>query len=99
MRVAWTLPSLFYPASYIAPLSVRILSLQYQAVAVVLPYDVIQLRDRLTRLEKQLTAEHGGRKPHLSELAAAGGVSVTKAQKALQAGCMQVGWFVRDASC
>lgn len=83
----YTLPS------FVMPLLVRCASMQYQTAAVHVPVRVRELGAKLYRVKQQLQQQLHGREPTVEELAAAAGVSVQHAQRALAAtsGALQVG--------
>jgi AraC-like DNA-binding protein len=65
---------------------------QYQTAVVHVPTHVREVAAKLHRVEQQLRQKHPGKDPTLDEIAAAAGVSLTQAQRALQAtgGALQV---------
>lgn len=73
----------------VTPLLLCYLPLQYQAGVLSLPSYLVDLRRKLQRLQDRHQAQHG-RQPGISELAAAVGVTVQQAERALQASSLQV---------
>jgi hypothetical protein len=65
---------------------------QYQTAVVHVPVHVREVAAKLHRVEQQLRQKHPGKEPSLDEVAAAAGVSLTQAQRALHAtgGALQV---------
>jgi DNA-directed RNA polymerase specialized sigma subunit len=58
---------------------------QYQTAAVHVPVRVRELGAKLSRVKQQMQQQQNGREPSVEALAAAAGVSVQQAQRALAA--------------